>query len=52
MTEIPARLAAALADRYRIEGHLGEGGMATVNLLVFLADDPRFQALKQRVYGR
>ncbi|MDT8340780.1 MAG: protein kinase [Longimicrobiales bacterium] len=31
----PARLAAALADRYRIERELGAGGMATV----YLADD-------------
>ncbi len=30
MTEITARLSTALADRYRIERHLGEGGMATV----------------------
>ncbi len=28
MTEITARLWAALADRYTIERHLGEGGMA------------------------
>ncbi len=26
----PARLAAALSDRYRIERELGAGGMATV----------------------
>ena len=32
MTEITARLSTALADRYRIERHLGEGGMATVYL--------------------
>ncbi len=32
MTEITSRLSTALADRYRIERHLGEGGMATVDL--------------------
>jgi hypothetical protein len=30
MTEITDRLSTALADRYKIERHLGEGGMATV----------------------
>ena len=35
MTDVPARLAAALADHYRIERELGAGGMATV----YLAED-------------
>ena len=37
MTEITARLSTALADRYKIERRLGEGGMATV----YLAEDAR-----------
>ncbi len=37
MNADPSRLAAALADRYRIERELGAGGMATV----YLADDLR-----------
>ena len=32
MTEITSRLSTALADRYQIERHIGEGGMATVYL--------------------
>ncbi len=32
MTEITAKLSTALADRYQLERHLGEGGMATVYL--------------------
>ena len=34
-----ARLAAALADRYRIERELGQGGMATL----YLAHDVKHQ---------
>jgi eukaryotic-like serine/threonine-protein kinase len=37
MSNLEARLAAALADRYRLEGELGEGGMA----IVYVAEDLR-----------
>ena len=37
MTDLPGRLAAALANHYRIERELGAGGMATV----YLARDVR-----------
>jgi len=41
MTTDPARLTAALADRYRIERELGQGGMATVYLAQDLKHDRR-----------
>ncbi len=33
MSEITARLSTALADRYKIESHLGDGGMATIAVI-------------------
>jgi serine/threonine-protein kinase len=39
MTDVPERLRTALADRYRIERELGQGGMATV----YLAHDLRHE---------
>ncbi|HXH27564.1 MAG TPA: serine/threonine-protein kinase, partial [Candidatus Polarisedimenticolia bacterium] len=41
MSEITDRLSAALADRYRIERQLGQGGMATVYLAQDLKHDRR-----------
>lgn len=32
MSDITARLSTALADRYKLERRLGEGGMATVDV--------------------
>jgi serine/threonine protein kinase len=45
MTAVPDRLTAALADRYRLERELGQGGMATVYLAEDLKHD-RKVALK------
>src|SRR6188768_1645887 len=41
MTQTGDRLSAALADRYRIERELGQGGMATVYLAQDLKHDRR-----------
>jgi serine/threonine-protein kinase len=45
MTDLPDRLASALADHYRLEQHIGEGGMASVYLAHDLKHD-RKVALK------
>ena len=41
MADLPAALTAALADRYRLERQLGQGGMATVYLAADLKHDRR-----------
>lgn len=41
MPDVPSALSRALAERYRVERRLGEGGMATV----FLAQDLRHDRL-------
>ena len=59
MSEITQRLSTALADRYKIERHLGEGGMAisyqlsafSFQLEVAISDrpaEPRLLAAKTR----
>ena len=49
MTEITTRLSTALANRYKIERHLGAGGMATVYLAHDLKHD---RPVAVRVYSR
>jgi serine/threonine protein kinase len=52
--EISRRLAAALADRYRIECELGAGGMATVYLAEDLKHDGKvaLKVLKPELAAR
>ncbi len=47
MSEITAKLSTALADHYRIERHLGEGGTATV----YLAHDLKHDRKAARVHA-
>ena len=44
MPELQSRLQVALADRYRIEGEIGAGGMATVYLAQDLKHDRRWRS--------
>jgi serine/threonine-protein kinase len=48
MTESTSRLSTALADRYRIERGLGEGGMATVYLAEDLKHERRVPVERMR----
>lgn len=47
MPEITGKLTSALADHYRIERHLGEGGIATV----YLAHDLKHDRKAARVHA-
>ncbi len=47
MSDVTSRLSTALADRYKIERHLGEGGMATV----YLAEDLTLAELKSHLWN-
>jgi serine/threonine protein kinase len=46
MSDTMSRLAAAQADRYRIERELGQGGMATVYLAQDLRHDLSFVMIR------